>query len=934
MNTIKAWREIATPHDDVLRGTFQQAEFAADLSAVQDNKATEEYQNPVKFYERTFITEGMRLLLENIVKRLSGKGGDPVIQLQTSFGGGKTHTMLAVYHLVTSSTSASELRGIPSILDAAGIVDLPKARVAILDGNNLGPNETRQHGNYKVRTLWGELAWQLGGDEGYRIVEASDQSGTSPGKDTLVQLLSKFAPVVILIDELVAYIRQLSQDGNNTGGSYDASLSFVQALTEAAKQVPTCCILASLPESEIEAGGERGQQVLEALSKIFGRVQALWKSVSSEEAFEIVRRRLFKSDINQSDITATCNAYYELYLSDPQFPNETREGQYKERMERSYPVHPELFDRLYSDWSSLEKFQRTRGVLKLMAKVIHRLWKDGNSDYLITPGNLPLYDADIRTELINYLPNGWEQIIEGELDGEKSEANSLDSSNHFGQIMAARRITRALFLMTAPPIPNQTNRGVESGMLLLGVMQPGEQLGWYKDALDRLNDRLHYLNKANDRFYLDTRPNLRRTMEDRRKHIPTDVVSTYVRTTLQRQLNPTLFDGVHVFTSNHDIPDDTALRLVVLSDKDSYFSESSESAALLSARTYLKQRGDQPRLYQNRLVFLAVDNDSARNMRDQIRTALAWQSLVTDTMEARLNLDQYQLKQARQNQDQSLEAARHSVMEAYRWLMVPSQTASAGNVGSIELDLRQVSASQGVSAELERILKEHEDVITAWAPIHLANILKQWYWIKEPHVTAKTVWDDMCKYPYLPRLRNLDVFEKAISQSTQTTEYLGIAYGIENERYFSPHLGDNYSATYDSQMLLVKPEVLSSQIEEQRAQNDTKTDLPEDTFKQVDSTDDDLELTGSRKQSNLPQKFFGKKEFSVVASAPMKIKEIYDEIISQLSKDADSSVRVSIDIYAESPKGFDDHTQRAVKENSKVLGLEEFEFDDDGLSTV
>lgn len=926
---MKPWREIAVPHDDVLKGTFQQAEFAADLSAVQNNKATEEYQDAAKFFERTFITEGMRLLLENIIKRLTGKGGDPVIQLQTSFGGGKTHTMLAVYHMVTYPTSASELRGISQILDSAGATDLPKARVAILDGNDLGPNEMRKHGKCETKTLWGELAWQLGGEEGYKMVESSDQSGTSPGKETLVQLISKYAPAVILIDELVAYIRQLRQDGSNTGGSYDASLSFIQALTEAAKQVPTCCILASLPESELEAGGERGQQVLEALSKIFGRVQALWKSVSSEEAFEIVRRRLFKSDINQADITATCNAYFELYLNDPQFPNETRESQYKERMERSYPVHPELFDRLYNDWSSLEKFQRTRGVLKLMAKVIHRLWKDGSTDYLIAPGNLPINDADIRTELINYLPNGWEPIIESELDGEKSEAYSLDGSNHFGQILAARRITRALFLMTAPEIPNQANRGVEAGTLMLGVMQPGQQAGWYKDALDLLNEKLHYLNHANGRFFLSTRPNLRRTMEDRRKHISVEDVTASIRTVLQRQINSTLFDGIHIFTPSHDIPDDTSLRLVVLNDKETYFSESNESAALTKGYSYLSKRGDHSRAYQNRLILLAADQDSASNMRHQVRTAMAWQALISDTLESKLNLDQFQLKQAKQNQEQSTEAARHSIMEAYRWLMVPTQTATAGNVGEIEFEIRQISSSQGISAEIERLLKEHEDVITAWAPIHLASMLKNWYWTKEPHTSLKVVWDDLCKYPYLPRLQKLEVLTNTISQATDSDEYLGVAYGLENDHYFSPHLGDGFSVQYDSSMLLVNPDVLSKQIASERVSTDG--DLPVDgatSESQPEPLQDGTGLTDRQGHGNLPFRFFGKKEFEQVASAPIKFKEIYDEIISQLGKDAESKIKVSIDIYAESPKGFDDHTQRSVKENAKVLNLDEFEFED------
>lgn len=373
--TLKPWREIAVPHEDVLKGTFQQAEFAADLSRVHDGTATPEYQNPALFFQRTFITEGMRMLLDSVVKRLSGKGGDPVIQLQTAFGGGKTHTMLAVYHLVMRAGGqalASDLPGVPAILDAAGVTALPRARIAVLDGIKLSPNQPviRVDGDVKqaIRTLWGDLAWQLGKAEGYALVADADASGTSPGKAVLEALLSRYAPCVILVDELVAYIRQFEDGKTLTGGSFDSNLSFVQALTEALKAVPTAVLLASLPESNKEAGGQQGIKALASLSHYFGRVQALWKPVGTEEAFEIVRRRLFSTIHDALAAESVCRAFADFYIANSNdLPRETQESRYFERLVNAYPIHPEVFDRLYEDWSSLDNFQRTRGVLKLMA---------------------------------------------------------------------------------------------------------------------------------------------------------------------------------------------------------------------------------------------------------------------------------------------------------------------------------------------------------------------------------------------------------------------------------------------------------------------------------------------------------------------------------------------------------------------------------------
>ncbi len=536
---LKPWREIAVPHEDVLRGTFQQAEFAADLSRVHARNATDEYQDPVLFFQRTFITEGMRLLLDSVLKRLMGSGGDPVIQLQTAFGGGKTHTMLAVYHLAKGEAPASDLQGIPPILDSARVTEVPRARVVVLDGNTLGPNMPQQRGRITVHTLWGELAWQLGKEDAYARIKDADTSGTSPGKEALTQLLAAYAPCVILMDELVAYIRQFEDGRTVSGGTYGSNLSFLQALTEALKALPTAVLLASLPESDKEAGSQRGINALRTLEHYFARVQALWKPVAAEEAFEIVRRRLFASITDTQAVETVCRAYADFYVANSaDVPHETQESRYFERLLHAYPIHPEVFDRLYEDWSTLDSFQRTRGVLKLMAKVIYRLWQDGNNDLLIMPGSLPLYDADTRNEVIYYLPQGWNPVLERDIDGERAETTALENRDtRLGAVQACRRAARTVFLGSAPTTPNQMVRGIETERVVLGCAQPGQQTGVFKDALRRLSDHLHYLNSANNRFWFDTRPNLRREMEERKRRFQdTDDVVPAIRERLQQAL--------------------------------------------------------------------------------------------------------------------------------------------------------------------------------------------------------------------------------------------------------------------------------------------------------------------------------------------------------------------------------------------------------------
>jgi predicted AAA+ superfamily ATPase len=294
-----------------------------------------------------------------------------------------------------------------------------------------------------VRTLWGEIAWQLGGKEGYKQVAEDDKKGTNPG-DTLKKLFNQYAPCLILIDEWVAYARQLHSGAELPAGTFETQFTFAQALSEAVKAANKTMLVVSIPASEsphqrfqnavtdIEVGGERGREALARLKNAIGRVEASWRPASPDEGFEIVRRRLFMplnaEQYKQRD--AVARAFSELYGSQHQeFPPECREADYERRMKMAYPIHPELFDRLYNDWSTLDKFQRTRGVLRLMAAVIHSLWERQDSNLLIMPATVPVDDPRVQFELTRYLDDNWVPVIEHDVDGVHSLPLTLDREN-------------------------------------------------------------------------------------------------------------------------------------------------------------------------------------------------------------------------------------------------------------------------------------------------------------------------------------------------------------------------------------------------------------------------------------------------------------------------------------------------------------------------
>jgi predicted AAA+ superfamily ATPase len=522
---LKPWREVVTPHADVASGRYQQAEFAADLWQVHLGEGTDEYREPREFFRRTYLTESLKWLLVGAVQRLSGQGGDPVVQLQTNFGGGRTHSMLALYHLFAGATPG-DLSGVDAVLAEAGMKTLPAVQRVVLVGNRISPgNPVTKPDGTVVRTLWGELAYQLGGKQAFWRVQADDEKATSPG-DVLRELLKTYGSCLLLIDEWVAYARQLHDQSDLPAGSFETQFTFAQALTESAKLAGNCLLVISLPASDtagsqaddVEVGGIRGREALDRLRNVVGRIESSWRPATAEEGFEIVRRRLFEplagpEAFKQRDVTA--RAFADLYRAqNAEFPPESRTADYERRMQAAYPIHPEIFDRLYTDWSTLLKFQRTRGVLRLMAAVIHSLWERGDRNALILPSTIPIDDERVQRELTRYLSDNWVPIIEKDIDGPSSLPLKIDAEvPNLGKLSATRRVARTIYLGSAPTAA-AAHRGLEDRQVKLGCVMPGESPAVFGDALRRLAAAATYLYQDGPRVWYATQQTVTKLAED------------------------------------------------------------------------------------------------------------------------------------------------------------------------------------------------------------------------------------------------------------------------------------------------------------------------------------------------------------------------------------------------------------------------------------
>ncbi len=943
--TLKPWREVVAPHKDVATGRYQQAEFAADLWQVHLGEGSDEYRKPPEFFRRTYLTESLSQLLTGAVRRLSGKGGgDPVVQLQTNFGGGKTHSMLALYHLF-SGASSRELPGIDAVLAAAEATKLPEVRRVVLVGNKISPgNPVTKPDGTVIRTLWGELAWQLGHAAGgakeakkaFKRILADDENATSPG-DALRELLNDYGPSLILIDEWVAYARQLHDQSDLPAGSFETQFSFAQALTESAKLAKHCLLVISLPASdsggtssqsdEAEVGGARGHAALIRLRNVIGRVESSWRPASAEEGFEIVRRRLFEPLVEQEHFVArdtVARAFYDMYRNQkPDFPPEAADADYETRLKSAYPIHPEVFDRLYSDWSTLAKFQRTRGVLRLMAAVIHSLWEKGDRNPLIMPGNIPIDDPRVQFELTRYLPDHWVPVIEKDIDGPSALPLKVDTEiPNLGKFAACRRVARTVYMGSAPTV-GAAHHGLEDRQVKLGCVMPGEPAKVFgDDALRRLAAASTYLYQDGPRYWYSTQPTVTKLAEDRAEQLRRD--EGKVATELERRLRIEFqrkenFSRIHVLPQGpQDVSDEMETRLVVLRPEEPH-AKDGNSLAEKAAREILDSRGNAPRLFRNTLVFLAADQTRLQELDEAVRRYLAWESIVAES--DTLNLAPQQAKQAESQKDNADKSVRARLPETYQWLLVPAQSTAQQ---PMKWEAYRLSGAESIAARASKKLRGDELLLTAMAGTRLRMELDRVPLWPENHVKIGQLADYFARYTYLPRLADPGVLYEAVRNGLglllwqQDTFAYADSYDETAGRYRGLRAGQHVEVSdRNTDGLLVKPDIAQRQLEAER-----QVQVPGST-PGAGPTDGPPPKGGSPETpptsvKTLPRRYHA----SVVldeARVGRDAARIAEEVLSHLTGLAGATVRVTLEIEAQVPGGVPEGTVRIVTENGRTL---------------
>ena len=834
--------------------------------------------------------------------------------------------MLALYHLFSGTISFGEIPGAENIMDRIGEVDDKiAANRAVIVGTAFSATEPRVYEDCTTHTLWGDIAYQLGGKDAYQMVETADSHGVSPGSDTILKLLEDHGPALVTIDELVGHARNLYNVPERLpAGTFDTVMTFVQSLTEAVKRSSDSMLLVSIPESDIEIGGPGGKAALDILSKTIGRIDSVWKPVTPTESFEIVRRRLFSSEIDFAARDAVLNAFREMYDNNSgEFPMGVSEGDYYRRMQESYPIHPELFARLYEDWSTLDRFQRTRGVLRLMATVIHQLWTDNDQSLMIMPASIPLWDSTVRNEMIRYLPENWPAIVDADIDGEDSKPFQLDKSiSILGQYMASRRVARSIFVGSAPSVAGQSVRGVEEVRIRLATVQPGEQVAAFNDALRRMSNQLTYLYTDGSRYWYDTRPTVNRIAQDRAQNISGDRVYEEAIARIRAvKYNREDFAAAHIAPQDSgDVADEWRARVVVVDPSYGHKRSGDMSPAQEVAKEILENRGNSPRLYRNMLVFIAADTTNAEAWEAALREYLAWKS-INDEAEP-LNLDAQQRKQVASALARTEETLLVRLQETYSWLIVPSQPDPTG---SIEYQAHRISGQDSFYDRAARKLRQSELLIPRWSPDNLRMELDRYLWGDQPHLGIKQLWEYLARYCYLPRLFSDEVLLEAIRDGvTRDDAPFGYATMVTPDGVYNGLIiGDNTVIYFDDNSVIIHPDVAREHVEATREHQEPANPVP--SSRTIDSDE------GAIDEIQSPQPELVTRYHGTVALDPQRANKemgsIVEEIIQRLTILAETEVEITVEISAIRPTGFDVATVRTINENSRTLKFNSHGFE-------
>lgn len=641
-NVTMPWFRTVTPHLDIRQGRLDESIFAANLAEVALGSGREIYANPILFFDKTFFSSGLKSIAKTVIKGLNGQedAENRVVSLQTGFGGGKTHTLISLYHLCKNGANLAESESVRELIAATGKPEFDSANIAVFTNTTNDAAQGRKTAdNIIIQTIWGELAYQLGGKEAYEIVRKNDEQLISPA-GLFKQVLEKCKPALILIDELADYCVKASARTVGNSTLADQTISFMQELTEAISGTNNCVAIITLPASPQEVGNTaQAHQILSALENRVRRVGSDTKPVTDEEIYEVIRRRLFDKIGDPAQIEAVVSKYMQTFQENwMEMPSHATRADYKEKLRKSYPFHPELIDVFRIRWAGHHSFQRTRGVLRLLASIVSDLWQRQDSlngaNLLIDSGDVNFSNLDALSGQVKTLfGSGFDAVITADVSGSASNAFKIDDNkNEFGKHNLAKGIGAVVLLNSFGT--DGANRGVSVKDIKLNLLEPeGFNHNSINSALDEFESTGHYLHYAqsgNDkRYWFHTKANLNILINQVRNDIgKTSIEAEIIKriTAKSRMVQPF---NVLIHPTG-DVPEQQKLTLIILNPQ----FHADENAVAENTRKYIEQiatkKGNSERIYRNTMLFLGVNNHSLTILMNTVKEFLACEKISND----------------------------------------------------------------------------------------------------------------------------------------------------------------------------------------------------------------------------------------------------------------------------------------------------------------
>lgn len=795
---MKPWYKIVTPREDLREGKpLDASEFAVHLDHVRDGRAPAVYQNPAEFFERTFLTKNLGELTAQVLRRLSGVKVETsaIFNLSTQFGGGKTHSLTLLFHLAQNGDASKSWKGVSGILQNAGVTTVPKAATAIFVGTEFDSITGRggHDGTPLRKTPWGETAFQLGGEEGFKLVEQHEKELTAPGGDVIERILPKGKPTLILFDELMNYVSR-----SRKSGLASQLYTFLHNLSEVARGRDNVVLAVSIPASELEMTAE-DQSDFERFKKLLDRLGKAVIMSAEAETSEIIRRRLFEWHGLPKDAIATIEEYEAwLQANKQQLPSWFPVENAREAMKASYPFHPSLLSVFERKWQGLPRFQQTRGVLRLLALWVSKAYAEGykgaHKDPLISLGTAPLEDPLFRAALFEQLGEArLEPAVTTDIAG-KDHAHALRLDTEATPELKKARLHRKV----ATTILFESNGGQQRGEatlpeVRLAVAEPALDIGNVEQCLEALTDSCYFLAAEKNRYRFSFQPNLNKLLADRRASVSTSSIDEVVRKEIQKVFGAgTGLERVYFPKKSNDVPDRALLTLVVLAPENT----APEPATKNLISTMTTESGASSRTFKSALIWIVPED--ATTLLEEARKLLAWKDIEADSGE--LRLDETQQRQLTENTKRAERDLREAVWRAYKNVFL---LADDNSLRKIDLGLVHSSAAGSLVELILARLRQEDIVVEGVSPSFLTR-----YWPPAlPEWSTKSVRDAFYASPKFPRLLKPDAVRDTISRALDAgaVAYVGkAADGGYDPFVYDRSLGSDEIEIADDVYLIVR----------------------------------------------------------------------------------------------------------------------------------